>query len=165
MREAQGIKEKDYFNENLLKALENDHPLYRDPFNSSELLTPGEYLEGKIAKDGPWGVMLMQSSNQAGIKDLLGKSPNDLLDTPSGHLHAASQAIDAMGIFEWLALSLQEDPSQLSAKDFSWMLANRMELDGQPYGPVGYWHDDQVRSYLRWAGNQDGDVRPRLAVA
>lgn len=165
MREAQGIKEKDYFNENLLKALKNDHPLYRDPNDTTGFLTPGEYLEGKIAKDGPWGIMLVQNSNQAGVKDLIGKSPDQLLDVPSGHLQVESQPADAMGILEWLSLTLQEDPQRLSSEDYSWMLANRMEVDGGPRVPSGDWGGDQVGSFLFWADSQFDYVRPRLAVS
>lgn len=169
VRESQGIDEEDYINEDIIAAIEEQKPFYRHPISPGVMITAKEYLHHKIAHDGDWGVMLVQTSEQAGLQSLLRKSPDEL--TGEGHAELAVGTagrqcrVDGLGIFEWLALTTQEDPRQLSAKtDYSWMLANRLVVDGVPYVPSGSWYDGQVRSLLFQADNQFGYVRPRLAV-
>ena len=165
LRTAQGAASRDdYINPSLLSVIQSDQPLYRDPASPFQRLTPSQYLDRKIAEDGPWGVALTQTSPQAGIDRLKGKSPDELTENGTRHLEVAGQMVDSMGVFEWIALTLQEDPKQLSAQDYSWLLANRIDIDDRPRVPDGIWGVDQVESNLYWADRTDDYVRPRLAV-
>jgi hypothetical protein len=69
-----------------------------------------------------------------------------------------------MGIFEWIALTFQEDPTKLSTKDVSWLLANRLKINGVPRVPYGDWSGSLVWSGLGSPDNGDDSARPRLAV-
>jgi hypothetical protein len=165
LRQEQQITE-DYINDDLLETINNDKPLYQKPRVPGSLMTATEYLDARIAEDGPWGVMLAQTSNEAGLEHIKGQSPDQLTTTGgvSDNLRLKNIPVDAMGIFEWWALTLQEDPSQLSNSDYSWLLANRLDVDGVAQVPYGLWFDGQVDSFLFGAGNRFGRVRPRLAV-
>lgn len=165
LRDAQGVgRSDDFFNSDLLAAIKGDKPLYRDPDNPSSLLRPSEYLDRKISENGPWGLMLAQASNEAGIESKRGKSPDDMTDEGTSRFAVQGCYVDNMGVFEWIALTLQEKPDQLSNRDYSWLLANRITSGGDSFVPDGDWLDGRVRSDLRWADNQFGDVRVRLAV-
>lgn len=170
-RSAQGITKEDYIHDLLKKAIDEGQSIYRDPDDPSKLLSCGEYLQKKIAQDGDWGIILAQTSNQAGLEMLKGQSPDLMTGNGkkrigvNGEQGGVAHPLDSMGIFEWLALTVQEDPSQLSTHDFSWLLANRLDVRGVPYVPNGDWYDGQVRSRLRRADDQDDGVRPRLAVS
>ncbi len=165
LRTAQGVAQNDdYINDALLRAIKSDQPLYRDAGQPTQMLTPSQYLDKKIAEDGPWGVMLMQTSKEAGIDRIKGQSPDQMTDNGTKHLELAGSNIDVMGVFEWLALTFQKDPKELSPTDAGWLLANRMTVDGDPRVPDGYWGVDQVRSGLNWADYQNDDMRVRLAV-
>lgn len=129
-----------------------------------QLLTASQYLDKKIAEDGPVGVMLMQTSKEAGIDRLKGQSPDQMTDNGTKHLEMDGNNIDAMGVFEWLALTFQKDPKELSPQDVSWLLASRMMIDGDPLVPYGYWRVIQVGSSLDWANIQRGYMHVRLAV-
>jgi hypothetical protein len=171
LREQQGIDTTDYFNSDLLKAITEDKPMYRDPRDVSKLLSAREYLDLRIEYDGPWGIMLAQTSDEAGTKDLVDgdaefRTPDSLTNKGQSRTTMGNGIpIDNLGIFEWLAMTFQEDPSELSSQDFSWLLANRLTLDsGDPYVPGGDFDGGQVGSDLVGAGNGDSDIRPRLAV-
>ncbi len=165
LRTNQGVAgNDDYFNPNLLAAIQNDEPLYRDPEAPSNLLRPSEYLDRMIERDGDWGAMLTQVNGQAGIQDWVGNSPNQLTGDGITHLSLEDHVVDGLGVFEWLTLTFSVRPDQLSTEDFSWMLANRLDIDGGARVPLGFWRGGRVRSDLYWASNQDGDLRPRLAV-
>lgn len=164
LREAQGLDEEDYINEDLIAAIKGNTPFYRDPEDPSQLLTASQYLDKKIAEDGPVGVMLVQTSDDAGIDRIKGQSPDQMTGDGSEHLELSGSNVDSMGIFEWISLTLQTDPTQLSTEDYSCMLANRLDVGGGPHVPGGYWYGDQFRSFLYWADSRGGAVRVRLAV-
>lgn len=165
LRTTQAVAtDDDHINDNLLRAIKSDQPMYRDSAQPTQMLTPSQYLDKKIAEDGPWGVMLVQTSKEAGIDRIKGQSPDQMTDNGLGHLELAGNNIDVMGVFEWLALTFQKDPKELSPTDSGWLLANRMTVDGVPRVPYGDWIVDQVRSDLSRANNQGGIVRVRLAV-
>ncbi len=164
LREAQGLDEEDYINEDLIAAIKGNTQFYRDPENPAQLLTASQYLDKKIAEDGPVGVMLVQTSDDAGIDRIKGQSPDQMTADGSQHLEIAGHNIDAMGVFEWISLTLHSDPAQLSSEDYSWMLANRLDVGGAPRVPDGFWRGGQVGSSLYWADSQYDGVRVRLAV-
>jgi hypothetical protein len=167
LRAKQGLatNTQDYLNDHILNAVQQNTPFYRDPdTNRTGLLTATEYLDRKISQDGDWGIMLVQDSKEAGIDRLKGQSPNELTRDGQIHLVNSGSFIDNMGIFEWLSLTLQKDPRELSPSDYSWMLANRIDVDGVPCVPRGDFRGGQVRSRLGGAGNDDSALRPRLAV-
>lgn len=170
LRTTQGITVDDYFNDDLLRKVEQETGgIYRDPEHPDQYMSAKRYLDLKIEKDGPWGLMLMQTSDDAGIDRLVqgsaaDRSPNALTNNGNDHFTLAGQNVDGLGIFEWIALTFQKDPKTLSTRDVSWLLANRLDVNGDPYVPYGYWDGGQVRSYLCRAGYGDDDTRPRLAV-
>ena len=165
MRNAQGIApDQDYINKDLLSAIKSDQPLYRDPASPFQLLTSTQYLDRKITEDGPWGIILVQTSPEAGIESIRGQSPNEMTHNGQSHFELAGRNVDALGIFEWVALTFEKNPQELSPQDVSWFLANRMDVDGVPLVPGGYWGGGRVGSYLDWAGRQNDNVRVRLAV-
>jgi hypothetical protein len=165
LRDQQQIaNSNDYMGESPLSFIKNNKPLYRDPENPARLLTPGAYLEAKIASDGLWGIVLAQTSSQAGIQGKMGQSPNQLTNNGQEHLKVAGYNVDAMGLLEWVSLSLQEDPRELSNQDWSWLLANFVEVDGGPQVAYGNWDGGQVGSNFDHPGSDDGGGRPRLAV-
>ena len=163
MRSRQGVKQQDYINPDLLKYIQNDMKLYTHS-SPGVIQKPSEYLDDKIKRDGEWGVMLVQTSNDAGLKSFIGKSPNDLTKNGAGRFKLDSYEVDSLGIFEWLSLTLQEDPSKLSSSDYSWLLANRVMADNSPQVPYGVWRGSQVRSNSASPDAARGNARPRLAV-
>lgn len=164
VRTAQGITANDFINLDLLEAVEHDESLYRNPHAAGGRMSAGSYLEQQISEHGNWGVMLVQASNQAGVRSLIGKSPDELTNRGEDNLIVGGRRVDALGIFEWIALSIQENPRELSPNDYSWLLANRLTLDDSPYVPTGQWLGLQVKWRVDRADNQDDDTRPRLAV-
>ncbi len=164
LRSQQGLATQDFINQNLLNAIHNDDPIYRDPENPTNMLRSSEYLDRKIAADGPWGIMLIQTSNEAGLDQLKGQSPDQMTNNGQDHLKFNGFGVDSLGIFEWFALTLQEDPTKLSSFGYSWMLANRLVVDNKPQVPGGDFNGDQVRSDLGNSGNSYDNARVRLAV-
>lgn len=134
MGAIQGIQSGDYVNDGLLAIITRDQPLYRNTANPSQLDTSSDYLARKIEQGGPWGVIPTQTSDQAGLECIVygsdeQRSPDDMINNGAG------QAVDNIGIFEWLGLTLPEDPTKLSTQDYSWILANRVEVGGVPRVP------------------------------
>lgn len=164
MRRAQSINEDDYINDDLLEAIKSDKPIYKSWDNPGVTYTAREYLDYKISQDGPWGTVLIQTSDEAGVDNWKGQSPDELTHQGTWTPELEGKPVGSMGIFEWLAVTMQEDPRQLSSKDYSWLLANRLTVDGGPQVPFGFWRGGQVGSILDWAVRQLGDTRPRLAV-
>ncbi|MFO0970730.1 MAG: hypothetical protein U0520_00045 [Candidatus Saccharimonadales bacterium] len=140
------------------QLIKNGTPLYRLPAAPGTLISAEHYLSLRIAEDGPWGVALVQTSKVAGVNSKLGQSPNQLTADGSAHLQIADHSIDGLGIFEWIATTLQADPRQFSPVDVSWMLANRLE--GGPFVPLGDWGVGRVRSGLYGASVARSVWRP-----
>ncbi|MBI1862987.1 hypothetical protein HYS00_02615 [Candidatus Microgenomates bacterium] len=164
LRETQGLP-KDYINDQLLTAIQTDQAIYRTPNLPDQMISMSTYLDRKIEQDGSWGIMLAQTSDEAGIDVLKGQSPDQLTENGEKDFKVAGQQVDAMGIFEWIALTLQENPRMLSSKDYSWLLANRFtDSSGGPLVPFGCWDVGQVGSFLNDADYQYDNTRPRLAV-
>lgn len=162
MRAEQGI-DKDYVQENLRDAWNSDQPMYQLPSRPGDLISAFEYIHEKIKQDGPWGVMLAQTSDLAGTSADLGKSTAVLADAYSRDdvMDLQKLRVDQMGIFEWWALTFQEEPSRLSNSDFSCLLANRINVKGTDCYPRGFWSGYFVSLDM---GNLDNHVMPRLAV-
>jgi hypothetical protein len=163
-RNAQGINKEDYIGQNIIKSIKGNHRFYKSWDAPGIVYTAAEYLDHKIKEDGPWGLMLTQTSDEPGVKSLLGQSPDELTGRANHTPVIADQEVGSFGLFEWLALTLQEDPRHLSAQYYSWMLANRTEVTGGPRGPYGRWGGARVRSDLNNSDGQDENARPRLAV-
>jgi hypothetical protein len=175
LRDVQGIAEvDDFINDAFIAGLKDNTELYRNPiaphfFTTNNTAAPDwlsarDYLDERIAEDGPWGVLLTQTSQQAGLQNLIGKSPDDLTDKGQKRFEIAGHKVDSLGVFEWLAMTFQHDPSALSSDDESWLLANRITVNGGSEVAYGYWYGDQVKSHL-WKSEDQGDgARPRLAV-
>lgn len=119
--------------EKLAKEIHNDHSYYRHPDEPESLLTGGEYLDIMMERDGPWGIMLMQADGKPGNSTYKYRSPDEL--TAKGRAKIGRQSpefnysLSDMGIFEWLALTLQEDLNKLADGSTSMLLANRIDYD------------------------------------
>ncbi len=168
-RNAQGkTEEVDLIDQRLMDAINNDAPLYRDPDDPSTSLKSSEYLQGQIAQSGLWGVMLAQTKSSAGITSPLleSQAPDNLTNHGDAHLRVGGCDVDAMGIFEWLSLSLQEKPRSLSPADKSLLLANRIYTDIGAMVPAANWEAgmQRVAVDLQLALNGEKDTNPRLAV-
>lgn len=131
-------------------------------------ISPAVYLDYRISQDGNWGLMLVQTSKEAGLKRLLDgpeeqRSPDALTNGGHGVFMLEGLNVGQLGIFEWLALSMYvEDPSELSLHDFSWMLANRVETSSGARVPLGCYNDGQLVAGLQKATRENADTRPRL---
>ena len=180
MRGIQGTATNDdYLNENLLRALQDDTELYHNPIaghffstngtTAPEWISASDYLKQRIAMEGDWGIMLVQTSDDAGLKRLVEgpseqRSPDALTNKGAERFKVAGHNVDGLGVLEWLSLTFQEGPSKLSSQDASWLLANRLDVNGVPCVPNGDWYDARVKSRLRRADDRSGAIRPRLAV-
>ena len=77
-----------------------------------------------------------------------------------------------MGIFEWLALTLQEDPSKLSPRDHTVLAANRLITDqGQEGTPACNFEplvdgvlDRHMEMHVFNTANHIIHLQPRLTV-
>lgn len=164
LRDSQGIARGNHIDEHLLAAIKGSTPFYRDSDTPSQLLTASQYLDKKIAEDGPVGVMLVQTSSAAGIERLVGQTPNQMTSDGSQHLEVAGSNVDSMGVFEWIALTMQKDPRELSRQDYSWLLANRMTIQGVTRVLYVGWHDGRVMSNWGYGFRTDPQMRVCLAV-
>lgn len=164
VRKIQGRGEPDYIEDHLLQAIQIDKRLYCSPDNPMRLLTPSEYLKEKITYDGPWGIMLAQTSPQAGYQGVSGRCANELTNSGISHLELAGHYVDAMGTLEWVALTMQED-SYTSWPSMSLLLANRHIYDSREHVAFGYVNPEnlQVVSNLGMPDYRS-DAQPRLAV-
>ncbi len=164
-----GEVKADSMHDSIVKAAElpRGQSVYRNPDKPTSLLNAREYLGRKIEQDGPWGIMLAQTSEDAGIKSIAGHSAANLTKEGEAHYTIEGVEVDAMGIFEWLSLSLQEDPRQLSSEGFSLLLANRFRPDaGMPLVPSAGWSKEhkRVETGLRPVNDEKISAAPRLAV-
>lgn len=180
VRSAQGAGvTSDALSSDITDVLKQDKPLYRSASRPRELLTPKEYLDAKIASDGPWGVMLAQTGKNFGYlrMDSAGNlsdeyNPNMLTRNGDARFQIAGYNVDGLGLFEWLAITMQADPKQLSpislgTSTMSWFLGNRFIRGDEPVVPVGYWSDGiNNLTYMYYSADHylRGIVRPRLAV-
>lgn len=139
---------EDYITGHLLDGMINDELIYRRPGQPAVLISGREYLRLKLRQDGEWGVMLVQTSPNAGTDRLHGKSPRELTDEGKVHLKIAGVPVDQMGVFEWIALTLQTDPSQYSPNTLALLLANRMVFDGKMQVADCGFLMDQVQTYM-----------------
>ena len=157
---------QDDVNDAFLSDIYEGKAIYYDTTMPGSRMTASSYLNMKIAQDGPWGVMLAQTSNEAGTEQFNGKSPDDLTITAHGHdnLRLRQERVDQMGIFEWWALTLQEDPTRLSSQDGSWLLANRLDYNSGSDVPCANWVNGRVNSDLVRADRRTQKIKPRLAV-
>jgi hypothetical protein len=160
----------DLLYDEILSALEYNSYIYRGIGDSLSELPVEEYLDLKLNNDGPWGVGLVQTSNQAGLARLIEgpsdqRSPNALTQNGTAHFRVAEQNVDALGLFEWLALTLQENPENLSIDDSSWLLANRLDAFGQGMCvPSASWISGTLCVGIDKADFDSTLIRPRLAI-
>lgn len=152
----------------LLNAITTNTPLYRHPAEPATLISTSEYLDYMIGNDGDWGIMLMQASDKPGLQALFEKpqSPDELTSDGAEHHTIEDHPVDAIGILEWLCLTLQQNPRQLSSRtiDASWLLANRLDSPIGPLVPYGHWSGSNVVTRLGHASLKSHNLLPRLAV-
>ena len=96
----------DYFNDALLSSIKSDSEefMYRSLEEPTDSYRVVEYLNQRIKQDGDWGIILAQTSDEAGLERLVKGSPSDrtpdkLTDNGSTNLIVAGQKVDGMGIF------------------------------------------------------------------
>lgn len=159
----------DYMDPQLSSMLDTNK-IYIDPDDHRKVITAAEYLDKKIATDGPWGIMLVQATQEAGTNTMLeAKSLAQRTQDGTQQIILAEQPVDAMGIFEWLALTLQRDPHTLSNIDQSMLPANRFEHiengERKSYVPYALWLNDKSNILPIEVHTANSFLRPRLAVA
>jgi hypothetical protein len=115
--ELQGFND---FNTEIFENLRKDNIRYR---SSS---TPEEYLEEKIARDGNWGIMLMQTSADPGL-DPVDEPAYPATLQKSRDLRFLGHNISNLGFFEAIAYSLQE--KRAIQHDEAWLPANTFPDD------------------------------------
>ncbi len=181
-RNARANASEDFLHPDLVEAITNGSKMYRNPIaghvtkaanGTQEVpnwMSAAEYLDHRISQDGNWGLMLVQTSREAGIKRLLDgpeeqRSPDALTNNGQEEFMLVGQNFGQLGEFEWLSLSLHvENLSDLSPNDFSFMLANRVESSNGPLVPIGCSDNDWLGSGLIKASRNNADSRPRLAL-
>lgn len=176
LRLAQGEVKNDWIDPNFLEAIKNDAPMYiSTELSSGNLIRPREYLQQKIAFDGPWGIILAQTSNKPGLAGLNRESPDQMTANGITQLSidvGKGLSVGAMGIFEYLALTLQQNPRSLSRVtgnqgnkqgDRSWLPANRFYLGNRPHVPYVY-SDPHVHWKIAPSTTVKANRYPRLAV-
>jgi hypothetical protein len=173
MRTLQGIATNDDdYDLDLINRLQDGTKLYRNPKVlsnhkyplSAQWMSGDDYLDQKIAEDGPWGLALTQTTDEAGTKELPEMSPDELTNEGRQHLEIGGERVDGLGIFEWLAMTLQHNPAKLSRLNKSWLLANRLEVDGMAQVPCGDWSGTRVRLDMEDASYWVSVRLPRLVV-
>ena len=148
MRSRNGFTASDDFlGADLLSQIQDDAAIYRNPkapkyyttYNSSEpeMISTREYLAQRITLDGTWGVMLTQTNDVAGMSSLVNKCPDELTQHGSKHLEVSGQRVDGLGVLEFLAMTLQQYPAELFSNKMSWLLANRLDVNGYAQVPFG----------------------------
>jgi hypothetical protein len=142
---------------------------------SDELLSATDYLQERIAQDGPWGIMLAQNGGTPGIVRYRNRTVDQITADTNGRLlfddvirdNVDPLAVDRMGVFEWLALTLQFTPDTQAEDSISLLLANNIEEDGSRFVGGGSWRRlDQkcVRTSMVASNQLLGKSYPRLAV-
>jgi hypothetical protein len=123
----------------------------------------GEYLNDKFMDDGWWGIMLVQTGKAAGQSRR--KPPSELRERRPYMLNGYRS--DSFGIYEWLALTLQEDPGifagsrNLMLGNYTTYKWNSTDYNGTPYG---VWDDKNQRFAYGWL-RDDYDYKPNDYVA
>ena len=106
--------------------LDSHKPYYRNPDAPDDIISAEDYLDGRIAADGPWGMVLAQGSSGAGIPPAYNKSWKD--ESPAallgkGRLAVEGYRVGSMGIFELMGLLLQEERGYFAKEVASWLPA------------------------------------------
>lgn len=161
-RGAQGSYWKDNFTTGLLSTLTSDKPIYRQLNSPTYLVSAHNYLEERILKDGRWGIMLAQTTGQPGTKSMEKVKTSTLLSSANQRLSLEGKYVDAMGILEWLAMTIQENPNRISQTG-GWLLANRIEVAKEVCVPYGFRTLNTINTYLS-VENASGHAGPWLAV-
>ena len=165
---------KSYIDVEIFSQLQNNETIYRNPktrmrspslkSNTPDWLSTRNYLAERIADDGEWGVILTQTSSDAGMKRFINKSPDQLTESGKNRLAVQGYPVDSLGILEWLCMGLQHPTAQLSANDQSWLLANRLKYNGKTLVPYGVWGGGQPATYAYGSSNSGERMRTRMAI-
>ncbi len=164
MRSMQGIEEHAlddpaFFDRNAINYS------YRAPYSygSGYDADRGKYLEDRFASDGWWGIILAQTGSTAGQSRR--KPPSELIENRTYRLEG--YRADSFGIFEWLALTLQEDPRTFDGPR-NLMMGNytKYHWDGEEHmgSPYSVWDKKDKRFAYGWF-RDDYDYKPDDYVA
>ncbi len=143
------------FNDFEMEAVENlkaDNVMYR---LGGSALGPEAYLNERIAREGPWGMMLAQTSYDPGLMVRENTSPSFVSLEDSRQLSIAGQSVSALGIFEEMAFSLQIDKFDYMAEpDSIWLPANSFSDDiaatsGRDFLHPNMSHDTTGRKFRK----------------
>jgi hypothetical protein len=133
------------------------------------------YLRSQVPA---WGIGLMQASPRSGFKSEHYKahmSPRQLTENWQGRLVIGDMEspdankcvnVGCLGVFEWLALTLQEnDDNTIDKHSESWLIANRIIVDSEntTYVPVG--GSSVGRPYITVALDSETESRAKLRLA
>jgi hypothetical protein len=148
----------------LQEAIKSAVPFYTHPDNPDMLLTAEQYLELRIEQDGMYGIMLVQTDRVGDRTEPL-KTPDYYTSKGSSNFTADVDgekiSLSDMGLFEWLALTLQNEDQETPNRaayipegENTFLLANRLkDSAGRDLVPVGS------------AGPIEGDFGMGLALA
>lgn len=134
LRSMQGARIPDalFAIENVIKS---NQPFYIDWSAPEVLSTAREYLNRRIARDGSWGLGLMQIGEDAGIRTRNSRASADDITNNKRSFTVAGQNMGDLGIFEWLALTLQEETTDATWQP-AWLLANATTMHDSYVTPV-----------------------------
>jgi hypothetical protein len=168
------LNPQDNLDPNLLVEIRDDSAIYHNPASpkkydangstEQEWISAKSYLQQRIAKDGPWGVALIQTSPNYGVQSLADTSVDELTGQGSRHIEIGGERVDGLGIFEWIAMTLQHEPADFTRYK-SLLLANRIRYPGCEYVPTGlYQAGGRFSCKMDPADQSNFYSRPRLAV-
>lgn len=112
---------------------------YSGQQGSDQLLTLSDYLDSKIAQDGPWGIMLTQVGKEADVASLVANQEH--LTGQSELPTVAGVHVDKLGVFEWLTMVAQFPTARLRGED---------QIDTDETSRRNGEHQDQ----LEWLASQ-----------
>jgi len=164
LRGMQNIKEhiRDYpFVLDQLAEYELKQVYFSRPYSSqvfSSLFRDNEsntkHLHDMFYADGWWGIMLMQTGKDVGVSSI------DLQEeVEQGSPTIAGYDIGRLGIYEWLALTLQESPDAFHNTEDEILVANRIFYesdDKQTKFLYAGWDNEFKRFRQYWIGGDEG---------
>lgn len=141
----------------IMDNLENDNVRYLVG-NNDQTIGVEQYVVSRINHEGNWGIMLMQTSAESGIRRWRAKSPTATTLEESRNLRLGQVPVAQMGIFEVIALTLQEELPGLDRK--IWLPANHFPSDEMPH-PNNRWKTPPTRVQETMDSIMDASKRKR----
>lgn len=122
----------------------------------------GDYLDMKLEQEGPWGMMLVNTGQAPTPINNPERDEQDALlaQDPYASLTYRGINIDAMGVFEWMAMNLQTHPQHIARQDRSELLANRIAGSLDKASILSAITEDGSGSRVGFAANYMDNMNP-----